>query len=260
MKKIKLLFGSLAVASLVLLASCKLSDSIFEDDEEYTYVEPTTTRIRRTTTTKEATTTEKKVMKYEELDYSVRIWTNSIGSKWIQVAVPVKDTGNVPIYLSSMSVDVESSSGDLLQTISYINGYPDYLKPGETGYYYKETTCDFEDDEVNLVTHLDVKSTHNEVIRYNVSDISFQDDNTFGVKVLGRVENQTDEEGSLVYVVANLYDSSNNLLSSCFTILDDNLASHDKIGFTLSQYSYRDFTVADVASYEVYSYPTQFNF
>lgn len=59
------------------------------------------------------------------------------------MVVPVTNTGEANLYLDDCSIDIESSTGLLLKTMSYINGYPEYIKPGETGYYYEETTVDF---------------------------------------------------------------------------------------------------------------------
>ncbi len=120
------------------------------------------------------------------------MWTDSIGSNWMRVAIPVTNTGTADLYLGSCSVDIENASGQLLQTISYISAYPEYIKPGETGYYYEETTRSFTDTNVKVVPHVDVKKATNDVIRYEVSDVSIQEDTLCGVKtgmkIIGRVE------------------------------------------------------------------------
>jgi hypothetical protein len=141
-----------------------------------------------------------------------------------------------------------------------INAYPDYIKPGETAYYYDETTVDFDTTGIKVVPHVDVQKTSNEVIRYNISDVSITQDSLSGIKVMGRVENKTSEKGTLVYVAANLFDSNDKLICNCFTILDNDLNVGDKIGFTCSPFAYRNIKPSDVARYEIYAYPTQFNF
>ena len=146
-----------------------------------------------------------------------------------------------------------------VKTKSMINAYPDYIKPGETAYYYDETSVDFDTTGIKVVPHVDIHKSSNEVIRYDIGDISITEDSLSGVKVMGRVENKTSKKGTLVYVAANLFDSNDKLICNCFTILDNDLNAGDKIGFTCSPFAYREVKPSDVARYEIYAYPTQFN-
>ena len=204
-----------------------------------------------------------KTVKYEVGTPTIGLWTDSIGSNWMKIAIPITNTGTADLYLNDCSVDIESASGQLLQTKSYINGYPEYIKPGETGYYYEETTRSFTETDVKVVPHVEIEKATNDVIRYDVSDITIQENTLYGaklgVKIMGRVENKTSKKGTLVKVAANLFDANGNLLCTCFTYLENDLAAGSKVGFTMSTYSFRDFAPEDVASYEVYAYPTQYN-
>jgi len=80
------------------------------------------------------------------------------------------------------------------------------------------------------------------------------------MKILGRVENNTSKKGTLVYVVANLFDADGKLICCVYTILENDLSAGSKVGFEMSTYSYTNFAIDDIASYEVYAYPTQFNY
>ena len=87
------------------------------------------------------------------------------------------------------------------------------------------------------------------------------DDDFFGVNVLGRVENTTDEAATLVYVVAIFYDANNIPIGSAFTILPDELAVGSKVGFEFGGFSLPDdFTAANIANTVLYAYPTQYQF
>ena len=200
-----------------------------------------------------------KTVLYEIGTPTVDIWTNSIGSKWMKIAIPVTNTGTADLYMGSCTADIENESGSLLQTVSYINCYPDYIKPGETGYYYEETTCDFNNTNAKVVPHIEIEEATNDVIRYEISDVSINSDLYNGIKILGRVENKTSKKGSLVILSASLFNSNGNLICNCFTYLDNELKVNDKVGFTLTTYAYDDIKPEDVASYEIYAYPTQFN-
>jgi len=253
MRKTQLFVGVLLFASIFSLTSCDLLSS--DSTREFSK-----TSINNTSEKTDNTTTEiKKEMKYELGNATIDSWTNSINSTWVKVAVPVTNTGDIDIYLGDSSIDIESKSGSLLKTKSYINGYPEYLKPGETGYYYEEFTVDFDTTGIKAIPHVDVEKASNAVIRYDISDVSITADNYGGIKVMGRVENKTSQKGSLVYVAANLFDSNGKLICNCFTILENDLKVGDKVGFTCSPFAYDDIKPEDVAKYEIYAYPTQFN-
>lgn len=200
-----------------------------------------------------------KTVKYEIGTPIINQWTDSIGMKWMRYSVPVKNIGTADLYLEDISVDFESEFGDLLQTESYVSSYPEYLKPGETGYYYDETFCDFDDTNVNVVPHVQVKKATGAIDRYEISDVSIKSDSIFGIKITGRVQNNTSEKGSLVIVAANLFDSEGLLICSCFTYLDNDLNPNSKVGFSISQFAYSKFKPSDVARYEIYSYPFKLN-
>lgn len=200
-----------------------------------------------------------KTVKYDVGTPSVTLWTNSINSRWIKVAVPVTNTGEANLYLDDCSIDIESSTGSLLKTISYVNGYPEYLKPGETGYYYEETRVDFSDTNVKAVPNVQVEKATNNPIRYDISDVTITTDTYHGVKVMGRVQNNTSDKGTSVKVTANLFDANGKLICNCFTYLENGLNPGSKVGFTITPFAYNDFAPSDVARYEVYSYPHQYN-
>lgn len=195
MKK-RIILG-LVLASTFALASCVLLSEDFGDT---------------TVKTTDSTSTNKKEMKYEVGTATIDSWTDSVNSRWVQFAVPVKNTGDVDIYLGDMSVDFESSTGSLLKTKSMVNAYPDYTKPGETAYYYDKTTIDFDATGIKVVPLGDIQKSSNEVIRYDISDVSIVEDSLSCAKVMGRVENKTSTKGSLVYVAANLFDSDGKLI------------------------------------------------
>ena len=257
MKKLKMFTGGFLLVSAFSLISCDLltdnSDTNVSDSSS------SKTSDSGTTKTGDNATATKKEVKYEVGTATVDSWTDSINNTWIKFAVPVKNTGNVNIYIGDMSVDIESSTGSLLKTKSMVNGYPNIIKPGETAYYYDETTVDFDTTGIKVVPHVDVQKTSNEVIRYDISDVSISEDEFYGIKVMGRVENKTSKSGSLVYLTVNLFDSSNNLICTCYTSLDDDLKPGDKIGFTIKPYAHRVITPSDVDKYEIYAYPYQFN-
>ncbi len=204
---------------------------------------------------------EKTETAYEVGEGEVRIWTDSIGSTWISAALPVKNTGSDNLFLSSGTLDIEDDSGALVTTLRMVTVYPQVLLPGETAYYYEETTLDesVSQEGLKIVPHIDVKKAKVDCIRYEVTEVQVKDSSYGDVNVTGRVENTSEEAESMIYVVANLYAADGSLLAQQFTILSDELQPGEKIGFETSNLGY-SFSAADVANYEIYAFPTQIQF
>lgn len=199
---------------------------------------------------------------WETGEGKVLVSTDSIGSIWVQTAVPVENTGSVNLYLSSGTMDLEDADGHLVDSLSLVSVHPTVIKPGETAWYFEETTLDaMPSSDLKVVPHVDVREATVDCIRYEISDVTISDEDFGGIKVTGRVENTTEEEGSLVVIAAFLYDENGDLIGNVYTYLDGNLAAGDKVGFSASSFAdVADLTAADVADYKIYAYPTQYQF
>ena len=189
-------------------------------------------------------------------------YTDSIGSTWVQIMVPVTNTGDRNLYMSSGTMDLEDSSGHLVDSESLVPFFPEVLAPGETGWYYEETTLDSAvNSELSVVPHVDIKEAKVDCIRYEASDIAFTDEKFGGLKATGRVTNSTAEDGSLVHVVVFLFDAEENLVGQTYTILDGDLKAGESMGFSTSTFGTNDAVNVDtVTSYRLFAYPEQFQF
>lgn len=197
---------------------------------------------------------------YELGEGIVKTWTDSIGSGWIMVAIPVKNTGTKNLYLKIGTMDIEDENGELVKTLNMVSAMPQVIKPGETSYYFEETLYDGEKTEnLKVVPHVEIESATVDLIRYDLSELGIKDDEYGGVSLTGRVENNTEETGTMVYVVVNFYDKDGNFIYQDFTILDNDLNAGEKIGFETTSESY-DFSSSDVDKYEVFAYPDQYQF
>lgn len=209
------------------------------------------------------TTVPQEVAAYEITYSNARTWTNSIGSTWVQTIVEIENTGTQNLYLSSGSYDLEDATGTLIAAQTYVSTYPDVIAPGEKGYMYEETILDDFNQESTLTVlpRPDVKEATVDLIRYDVSDVAISNDPYSGIKVLGRVENNTDETDNMVYIVAFFYDSNNTMVGSAFTILTEDLMPGSKIGFEINSFSLPDdITAENIAETVVYAYPMQIQF
>ena len=201
----------------------------------------------------------------EKVDYSVgeaqvTVFQSSIGTNWIKVVVPVKNTGNTNLYMSSCSIDIEYSNGTLADALKNVSVYPQVVKPGETAYYYEETTFDgTETNGLKAVPHVKAEKAKVDLIRFEVSEAKMSNEGYFGTKVTGRVKNTSDKPDSLIYVVANFFDSNGNLIGQQFTILSDESAVGEKVGFETSSVT-SHLNEDEIASFDVIAFPYQFQF
>ena len=199
--------------------------------------------------------------KWEAGEPGVTLWTDSIGTRWIQVVVPVTNTGSSDLYFESAGIDLEDENGSLVDTMSMVSFYPQVLKPGETGVYVEETTLDgFGGNTIKAIAHVKAEKATVECIRYPVSDLSIVDEQYGEISVKGRIENPTAEEVSGPEIAVLLYDENNSIIGRLFTYADS-IAPGDKIGFSAGALSLPDdIKASSVARYEVFAYPYQYQF
>ena len=189
----------------------------------------------------------------------VKLWTNSIGSQWMQTIVPVTNTGKVNLYVDGGSFDMEGADGSLIGVQNYVSAFPQILAPGETGYIYENTSPETALEETpSIVPHPDISEATVDLIRYDVTDVSVADREYAGINVIGRVTNNTGEDASLVYVAIALYDADGAVVDVVFTVLTDGLAAGAQMGFEASSFSLpENVTAEQVADYSVWAYPMQ---
>ena len=208
---------------------------------------------------KENTSDSIEKAEYSVGDTDLKVWKDSIGTQWVKVAAPIKNIGNVNLYLETSSIDIENADGSLADTFSMVSAFPQIIKPGETAYYYQETTYDGKNTEgLKVVPHVKAKKSKVDLIRFDVSDLQIKDD-TLGVKVLGHVKNTTDKEESMVYIIANFFDKNGKFIEQHFTILTDELPAGEKVGFEINSLTSK-LSESDIASYEVIAFPFQYQF
>ena len=202
-----------------------------------------------------------KAVDYTVGDAVIKCSRDSIGTVWITVGIPVKNTGNAALYLSSGTVDIENSDGKLETTLKSVSGYPQVLQPGETAYYYEETTYDgTQTTGLKAIPHIKVEKAKVDCIRLKTSEERAEDGKYGGTSIIGRVENTTGEEQTgMVYIVANLFDKNGKFISQMFTIITEDLAAGEKMGFELT--SLMSDKIADkISKMEVYAFPYQYQF
>lgn len=194
----------------------------------------------------------------------VTLWTRHSDSQWMQVVVPIRNTGEKKLYIDKGSYDIEKADGSLIGVESYVPAYPQVLAPGEVGYLYQTTVLDevLEEDPV-IVPHADIKEATVDLIRYEVTDVNISTGKYGAIKAVGRVKKPSDagEDSMYIYIAMALYDKDGRVIDVLNTIIADELAAGEQMAFELNSLFIHDQISADmVAGYDVWAYPAQVQF
>ena len=208
------------------------------------------------------TTTEAAELKAEyEITHTTFIhYTDSIDREEYCGIVEMKNTGSSYIYLKDCTFDFEDDNGHLLQSDKMVTKAPDVIAPGECGYFFNNGFLDEGvslENGINLVPNFTVevcKKGKDAVIDYEVSDLDLRDnDYGLGVKVTGRVTNNTAEDTNSinVMIVAIFYDSEGEILDIGFTYADE-MSAGSKASFEISTiFGNEDVSTETIADYKV---------
>lgn len=265
MKK-KVLVLLLAVAMLAALAACgdtgsNNSESPSESVKQSESLSPSENESPSESET--PTEPEKEETAYEITYNNARIYTDSIGTPWVQVIVEIENTGSADLYLSSGKCDLEDKDGNLVKSLSMVSIFPSVIATGEKAYLYEETTLDEAvEGEITALPRFSADKATVDNVRFNVTDAEITGDQFGFMKGKGRVENTTSEaEDGMTYIVFVLKDAESTPIGVMFTIMTDTLNPGDKFGFEVSGMSLPDDVTPDtVASFDTYAYPYQLQF
>lgn len=203
-----------------------------------------------------------------EITYqNYQISQNSLGDLDLYAIVEVENTGTVDLYLDDATFDFENSDGSLAATYSsMISSDPEIIAPGEKGYFYcNMASLDGEVDvnaEYTFVPNLKIEKSKNDIIRYPVSDLSISEgDSLSPLTVIGRVENNTEEDDGLIWVACVLFREDDTPIAAFGTNVTD-LAAGQKSSFSADAVWLMNLNIKfdDIARYEVYACKSQFQF
>lgn len=204
---------------------------------------------------------------YEIKYQNSRVYKNSIGHIACYAIVEIENTGNVDLYLDDATFDFEDSSGKLLATYNtLISSDPDIIAPGEKGYFYcNMSTLRGDIDEKTeyiFVPKLKVKQSQKAIIRYDISDLSISEGNSFSpFDVIGRITNNTGDDAGLVWIACVFYRSDGTPIAASGTNITD-LAKGETKTFNISTIDMlsADFDYSEIADYKVFACKTQYQF
>lgn len=181
-------------------------------------------------------------------------YSTSYGTTSYFAYVAIKNTGKTYLYLKDAIFDFEDDDGHLLETEKYISTTPDVIAPGETGYFYNNSSLDDSvslDNGLNFVPNVTVvEATSTLPIECVVSDISVRD-GTYNVSTLGRITNPTNKDCSYMYATVIYYNSSGAVIgitgTSVLGLEAGKTTSFEISGINLS----RKISAEEVAHYRI---------
>ena len=200
---------------------------------------------------------------YEVTYTNAVLHQDSLGKVWVSAIAEVTNTGDCDLYMSSGNFDFEYDDGSLAASESMVSVFPQIISSGEKAYYYVDTILDVKaDSKLKLIPHIDAEKATIDKVTLPISDETLKTrDITNDIYLSGRVENNTGEDLSMVYVSSVLYDKDGKPLAVLFTILTDDLKAGDKMGFEATGLSLPDNITADaVAQFKTTAYPYEYQF
>ena len=245
MKKILLMLTVVAMA--IFMVACGESASKDENKAE-----------KQTAAEVESEAEEE--FKYEISQTAFNHKKNSIGDENFSAVVEITNTGSKSIYLGSSTFDFEDKDGHLLQSEEMVSSTPDVVAPGEKGYYYCQGQIDdgvSTKNEINLVPQLDIKESTDDAEMLTTSDVSIKEDEYFGLKATGRVENPSDKELNMVSIGVVLFDKDGKLID-ILTSVETEIKAGNKASFEASNIFNTDIKKSDVADFKVYASTTHY--
>ena len=241
-----------ALCSLLVLSGCG-------GTEEPASV-PAETPVPETTAT--PTLTPEPEAAYEIIDQSFKSWPGLVGAN-AQGIVVVENTGDVDLYLDSSTFELEDAEGSLLCTVEYVSAYPQVLQPGEIGWFYEDSMFQLSEpaEGAVLTPRLQIKPATVDCIRFPLTDVRVEYDDVYKrLTLLGRVENTSETEQSMIYVAALLYGADDAPLGAIATIVQNvapgTVAGFDQMALSLPE----DITAEDVNRIDAHAWPYQFQF
>ena len=169
------------------------------------------------------------------------------------------NTGTENLYLDIKSFDFETADGHLVDISTLPEITPKIVQPGEHSYIFADLNLKDKDLDVELVSKLslDVEPARIECVRYEVSDITLSiGQYSDKVEALGRVKNTGDEATDSFYFVDIVaFDENDMPLDVIDAMLNEDIQPGDSMSFRATTMYYFITSLDQIARYEVYAYP-----
>ena len=178
--------------------------------------------------------------------------------------VEVQNTGTADLYLDEAIFDFEDRNGMLLATDSFVSTACDIIAPGEKGYFFRSgfvTGKLTPSTDYIFKPKISVEKSKLSIVRYDISNVTMKIEDDTRLSLIGKVTNHTTEDAVLPNIKIVLYRADGTpILAEHRNI--STLKAGDTTSFDTHDIDLGDMgaTVADVASYKIFSCKTQWQF
>lgn len=184
---------------------------------------------------------------------------NTITGTRVQVVVELRNTGDVPVYVSDACFDLEDEDGHLVATEDNVTVYPYVLSPGDRAWLFDTVSLDETPaGDLTVLPRAKASRAKVPVIRYNVTEGELKTGSSGRLKVLGRVENNTADDEEMITVAAFLFNSD----GYCIGVLRDvvSASAGERVGFECTGTLPDSVTADTVDHISVAAFPLQIQF
>lgn len=162
-------------------------------------------------------------------------FSDSLGDANMVYMAEVKNTGKVSAKFNHVSIDAEDKDGKIIKSKDMVSVYPNVINPGETAYIC-ESVINSADNGISInslgkaISHFEYRECE-AVTAPNIvfSEVSLKDYNGYP-KLIGRIENKSDQRLSNLHIAASIRDTNGKLQGVIFTIIHS-LNPGEKKGF-----------------------------
>lgn len=190
-------------------------------------------------------TCEVTVKKIEGFDYEIGQPNGFIrDTSYLLFNVPIKNTGNMNIYLGRGEYLITNKYGDeLAESVFGMYAYPRIIAPGETGYYFYTVQSNaFEGKTINdlvITPTLTIKAAKDaKCERYSVSELTF-DTSWLGYPLInGVLINNSNERIAKPVIAVHIFNTDGQFLLTKAGSFEEGINPNESKEFTLDLHGY----------------------
>lgn len=199
---------------------------------------------------------------WEQVSSGAKYIKSKYGSPWVHAWVEIKNTGDVPLFLGSSTLEILSGEDHHEQNLKSVSAFPQVLMPGETGVYDECTMADADLPSKGLKVSAEPEISEASVpcVRYDVTGVKVKTDKNKQTKASGKIVNNTDAlADGLTYVGVLCYNKDGKYMGLLYTIITDDINSGEDLSFKTMAANWK-VKAEDVKKTVAYAFKNQFQF
>lgn len=181
-----------------------------------------------------------------------------IGSTvWMQGIAAVTNTGEATLSLDGATFHLQNAAGETVASKGSVQAFPKLLAPGETGYFYMETTLSDVTADAQLSLQPEVTVSKSNMVKHalTVADAKLSTNALGDLVVNGTLENSTDQSFDNVYTATVLFNEEGNPIGIIASGATYSLVAGGKASLQDSAFALPDNITEDsVADFTVFAY------